>query len=195
MPEVTVHKLLPGKRCDGQRTRSDAMCCLKGRLAVTTALLECSFQPPEPSPPPILICKALHHPQSMPGGLIFPPSADTSHFHQRLCSSGHAFSPLNTSNFWQGPVQASQPIIYPATKQLVCKCTAKSLQWCLSLWSLPGFSVHGVLQTRTLEWVAMPSSRGSSKPRDRTHISFVSCIGRHVLYYEHATWEAPINAK
>ena len=32
--------------------------------------------------------------------------------------------------------------------------------------SLPGSSVHGVLQARILEWVAMPSSRGSSQPRD-----------------------------
>ena len=38
-------------------------------------------------------------------------------------------------------------------------------------YSLPGSSVHGILQARTLEWVAMPSSRGSSCPRDQTHIS------------------------
>ena len=35
--------------------------------------------------------------------------------------------------------------------------------------SLPGSSVHGILQARILEWVAMPSSRGSSQPRDQTH--------------------------
>ena len=32
--------------------------------------------------------------------------------------------------------------------------------------SLPGSSVHGILQARILEWAAMPSSRGSSRPRD-----------------------------
>ena len=53
---------------------------------------------------------------------------------------------------------------------------AKSLQSCLTLCnpmdcSLPGSSVHGILQARILEWVAMPSSRGSSWPRDWTHIS------------------------
>ena len=37
--------------------------------------------------------------------------------------------------------------------------------------SPPGSSVHGVLQERTLEWVAMPSSRVFSQPRDRTQIS------------------------
>ena len=47
--------------------------------------------------------------------------------------------------------------------------------------SLPGSSVHGILQTRMLEWVAMPSSRGSSQPRDRTYVSYVSCIGRSSL--------------
>ena len=37
--------------------------------------------------------------------------------------------------------------------------------------SLPGSSVHGILQARILEWVAIPSSRGPSQPRDQTHIS------------------------
>ena len=49
---------------------------------------------------------------------------------------------------------------------------AKSLQSCLTLcdpmdWSPPGSSVHGMLQARILEWVAISSSRGSSQPRDR----------------------------
>ena len=34
--------------------------------------------------------------------------------------------------------------------------------------SLPDFSIHGILQTRILEWIAMPSSRGSSRPRSPT---------------------------
>ena len=34
-------------------------------------------------------------------------------------------------------------------------------------YSLPGSSVHGILQTRILEWVAIPFSKGSSKPRDK----------------------------
>ena len=49
-------------------------------------------------------------------------------------------------------------------------------------YSLPGSFVRGILQARILEWVAMPSSRESSRPRDQTHISYVSCIGRWVLY-------------
>ena len=39
-----------------------------------------------------------------------------------------------------------------------------------------GSFVHGILQARILEWVAIPFSRGSSQPRDWTHISCVSCI-------------------
>ena len=42
--------------------------------------------------------------------------------------------------------------------------------------SLPGPSVHGILQARIVEWVAIPFSRESSQPRDWTCISHVSCI-------------------
>ena len=64
---------------------------------------------------------------------------------------------------------------------LMCVC-AKSPQSCLSLCNPtdcdpPGSSVIGTLQARILEWVAVPSSRRSSKPRDRTHVSYISCIG------------------
>ena len=48
-------------------------------------------------------------------------------------------------------------------------------------YSPPGSSVHGILQVRILEWVAMPSSR-VFPPRDQTRMSYVSCIGRQVLY-------------
>ena len=50
-------------------------------------------------------------------------------------------------------------------------------------YSLPGSSVHGILQARILERVAVPSSRGSSQHRDGTHFSYVSCIGRRVPYH------------
>ena len=40
-------------------------------------------------------------------------------------------------------------------------------------YSPPGSSVHGILQARMLEWVAIPISSSSSQPRDRT---LVSCI-------------------
>ena len=44
-------------------------------------------------------------------------------------------------------------------------------------------SVHGILQARILEWEAISSSRGSSRPSVRTRISYVSGTGRQVLYH------------
>ena len=67
---------------------------------------------------------------------------------------------------------------------------AKSLQSCLILCdtmdcSPLGSSVHGIPQARILEWVAMSFSRGSSWPRDWTHVPCVSYTGRQVLYHKH----------
>ena len=71
--------------------------------------------------------------------------------------------------------------------KVFCVC-AKSLQLYPILFdpmdhNSPGSSVHGILQAGILEQVATPSSRGSYWPRDRTHISFIFCIGRQVLYH------------
>ena len=55
--------------------------------------------------------------------------------------------------------------------------------------SPPNSSVYGILQVRILQWVAMPSSRGSSRPKDQTCVSQLSCTGRRILYHW-ATWEA-----
>ena len=46
-----------------------------------------------------------------------------------------------------------------------------------------GSSVPGNLQARTLEWVAMPSSRGSSWPRGWNQVSYISWTGRWILYW------------
>ena len=56
-----------------------------------------------------------------------------------------------------------------------CMC-AQSVQSCPTLCnpidcSQPGPSAHGIFQAITVKWVAMPSSRGSSKPRGRTQVS------------------------
>ena len=40
--------------------------------------------------------------------------------------------------------------------------------------SLPGSSLHGILQARVLKWVAMPSSRGSFQPRGWTQVSHIA---------------------
>ena len=82
------------------------------------------------------------------------------------------------------------PVLYG---QIMHTC-AKSLQSCLTLFypmdcSLPGSPGFGILQVRILEWVAMPSSRGSSQSRNRTQ---VSCIAGG-FFTDWATREAPYN--
>ena len=69
---------------------------------------------------------------------------------------------------------------------ILCCVHAKSLQSCPILCNpmdcrLSGSSVHGILQARVLEWVAMTSSRRSSRPRGRTCISSASYTGRGSL--------------
>ena len=45
-----------------------------------------------------------------------------------------------------------------------------------------------ILQARTLEWVAISYSRRSSQPREQTHVSYISCIGRQ-FFTTSTTWE------
>ena len=56
--------------------------------------------------------------------------------------------------------------------------------------SLPGSSVHGILQARILEWVSISSFRETSWPRNWIH---VFCLGRRILYHWD-TWKAQENA-
>ena len=70
---------------------------------------------------------------------------------------------------------------------------AKSLQSCPTLCDPmdcipPGSSAHGILQARILEWVAMPSSRVSSPPGDRTRMSLAWADG---FFTTSATWCLP----
>ena len=67
---------------------------------------------------------------------------------------------------------------FPAHIKIVC-CVCLVAQSCLTLcntidWGPPGFSVHGILQAGILEWVAMPSSRGSSQPRNQTQVFHIA---------------------
>ena len=48
---------------------------------------------------------------------------------------------------------------------------------------LPGSSVHEILQEIILEWIAISFSRESSRPKDHTHVSYVSCVGRQFLHH------------
>ena len=58
--------------------------------------------------------------------------------------------------------------------------TQSCLTLCNSMdYSLPGSSVHGILQARILGWIALLFTRGSSQPRDQT---LISCIAGRFLY-------------
>ena len=50
----------------------------------------------------------------------------------------------------------------------------KVAESCLTLCDPLDYTVHGILQARILEWVAVPFSRGSSQPGDRTQVSCTS---------------------
>ena len=90
---------------------------------------------------------------------------------------------------WVGKIpwrreRLSTPVFWPGEFQGVVQESDTTERLSLSLshvwlfatpWtvcSLPGSSVHGILQARILEWVAVSSSRESSPPRDRTNISW-----------------------
>ena len=67
----------------------------------------------------------------------------------------------------------------------------------VTLWSsLPAFSVRGILQVRILEWVTLSSSRGSSRPKDGTCITCVSCSGRQffcsLVFYHYCHLGSPL---
>ena len=91
---------------------------------------------------------------------------------------------LEAQGSWTGRMPLCPQSSHPrsrgsTTLRINHRTRAKSLQLCTTLWdtmdhSPPGSSVHGILQARTLEWVSMPSSRGSSRPRGQTHPSYVS---------------------
>ena len=68
---------------------------------------------------------------------------------------------------------------------------AKLLQLCVTLcdrmdWSPPGSSVHGILQAKTLEQLAISSSSGSFQSRNQIHVSMSTCIGKYFFFK--TTW-------
>ena len=83
-----------------------------------------------------------------------------------------------------------------APRLVVCSLCAQSCPTlCNSVaCSLPGFTIHGIVLVRTLEWVTISSCRESFQPRDQIHVSCVSCIDRQILYHL-TTWEALLNPK
>ena len=90
-------------------------------------------------------------------------------------------------------MRQSQKDTYLNSTYVLCCMHAKSLQLSLTLCnpmdcSPPGSSVHRIHQAEILEWVAISFSKGSAWPRDQTCVSWVSCIGRRILYHW-ASWK------
>ena len=107
-----------------------------------------------------------------------------------------AFLPHSLSNGWvswnpihrnsNGKLHPHRMLLMPLTCAMcVCVLRRFSLTLCDPMdCSPPGFSVHGILQARVLEWVATPFSRGSSPPRDQASVSCGSCIAGRFLTTE-----------
>ena len=78
-------------------------------------------------------------------------------------------------NFLKLIIRNNNFIVVAAILSLSCvRLFSDSLNY-----SLP---IHRISQARVLEWVAIAFSRRSSQPRDRTHVSCVSCFGKRILY-------------
>ena len=117
---------------------------------------------------------------------LFPPLFVAEYNRQRDISS------LLTSAIEQFSISCT---FFSSDQNIRCACiSAKSLRLRLTLrspldCSIPGSSVHGILQTRILEWVAMPSSRGSSQPRDGTCVSLSPALAGGFFTIS-VNWEA-----
>ena len=69
------------------------------------------------------------------------------------------------------------PLNWYLDSGVLCVCAQSCLTPCYPIdCSLSGFSVHGIFQARTLEWVTISYSRGSSQPKDRFSVSCISCV-------------------
>ena len=124
--------------------------------------------------------------------LLLEQKASCIHMHVDF---GQIFSPVYShANIYLKLIEAYN--VYAVWSPLPTRGWAKLLQSCLTLFNPlncnpPGSPVHGILQARILEWISMPSSRGSSQPRDWTCISWVSWLAGG-FFTTSATWEAHI---
>ena len=87
-----------------------------------------------------------------------------------------------TQDWWTGEKTNLIHIHKGLIEMRACSVMSHSLQP-HELYTPPGFSVYGIFQARILECVAISYSRGSAWPKDGTHVSCVSCLGRQILYH------------
>ena len=75
---------------------------------------------------------------------------------------------------WEDPLEKGKvpiPVFWPGEFH---KVKVIVIQSCLTLCDPMDYAVHGILQARILEWVAVPFSRGSSQPWDQTQVSHIA---------------------
>ena len=114
-----------------------------------------------------------------------------------LCRGGHSCLKEEDTEPKESPLKVKTLVIYLYWRQLkplALGALCVHAQLCPTLCNpmdcnQPGSSVHGIFQTRILEWVAVSSFRLSSPPRDLTYVPCISWIDRQVLYHW-TTWEA-----
>ena len=97
--------------------------------------------------------------------LLVPPG---KHIMDPNLFSASVFQVILIKRHWQAPC---------AKEHLVpehCKVRVKVAQLGLTVWDPMDYTVHGNLQARILEWVAILFSRGSSQPRDWTQVSHIA---------------------
>ena len=130
----------------------------------------------------LTLCNAMNF--SLPGSSVHDsPGKNTGvgchTLLQEICLPNQGIKP--TSPTLQVDSLASEPPGKPTVILWLCKGESEShsvvsnpLRLNPMDCSLPGSSVHGILQARILEWVAVPFSRGSSQPRDQTQVSRIA---------------------
>ena len=100
--------------------------------------------------------------------LNLPPS------HPWSCRAG---TEISSPPFRRLTLLATSPHPYKLYKSHLINITkVKVAQSCPTLRDPMDYTVHGILQARILEWVAFPLSRGSSQPRDWTHVSRIAGV-------------------
>ena len=144
----------------------EALCCYTAVPLAFSRVPKSSWGLCQPLPSPF---HGSYLPASRPQGR--PALGYGRHGNCRLCHGGLLPSSDPTS-YVQDPPLTARDSGSPSMTGMCVVC-AKSLQSCPAFCdsmdcSPPGSSVHGILQARILEWVAVSFSRGASQPRDGT---------------------------
>ena len=119
-------------------------------------------------------------------------------FHHCCCSSLMTYNVEGNGNLISKPIESVKVIkkVSPSLNTFLWKSSITVVVQLLSHVQLfynptgcspPGSSVHGILQAKALEWVAISFSRGSSWPRNGTHIFYTG----KWIFYHWATRKAP----